>query len=113
SIGFLHAKQGKLDDAERDFREALTGYLAKFGEGSVETADARHALGNVLRDEIHYSEAEPILLQAESALASQLPAAAASHAKCAQDLVKLYESWEQAEPGKDYAAKAEQWRSKQ
>ena len=59
-----------------------------------------------------YDEAEPLVLESYERLKTVQGEAGASTRRALPRIVKLYESWHAAEPGKGYAEKAAEWRAK-
>jgi hypothetical protein len=76
-------------------------------------ADRRHAtislMGESLRDLGRFADAEPLLLKAWAHLnaLAKPPALKRDHAV---RLVKLYEAWDKAEPGRGHQANAARWK---
>jgi tetratricopeptide (TPR) repeat protein len=105
--------RGKASDAEPLYRKAL----ALLQVGSVvepwKLGIMREGLGRALTALHRFPEAETELIEAESILSAEPPQAPGYHARSLASLVALYQAWDQAEPGKGYDAKAEQWKARQ
>lgn len=60
----IKEKKGLLDEAEKEFNEALTGYRKVFGEKHPTTITVLNNLGQMMESEGLYDNAEPLLRQA-------------------------------------------------
>jgi len=102
---------GKLDESESLCREAVTRMERELGKERARTATARISLGRVLIAQARYAEAETEMVEAERVMGIANGVTASQHAKCMEDLAKLYEAWEKAQAGGGHATKAEGWRA--
>jgi tetratricopeptide (TPR) repeat protein len=75
------------------------------GNYLVKLAEAQTGLGE-------YATAERTSLEAHGLLVSGLGANHARTKKAVDSLIKLYDAWHAAEPGKGYGEKAAEWRAK-
>lgn len=64
NMGYLLRRQGRLDDAEPYYREALDGFRLALGDDHPETMSAINNLGVLLRHQGKLDEAEPFYRQA-------------------------------------------------
>jgi len=103
---------GKHRQAQESLRRALALNEDLLGKEHLETCNVRLRLGESLSAEGRLAEAEGELLATERVLARAPDDATGLHRKCIEVLVALYENWSESEPGKDYEAKAAEWRAK-
>jgi hypothetical protein len=80
---------------------------------------ARSQLGESLCGQGRFAEAEPLLIAACEALRgdARVPLPAKTKGKdlkreALERVIRLYEAWDQAEPGKGFDARAAEWRQK-
>src|SRR5205823_5138029 len=104
--------QGKLADAEVEFRRALAGFTETLGDRHVDTAHVHCELGCMMRDEGRFAEAEKELLKAADVLGKDPAGKTAAYKNCSNALAKLYEAWDAAEPAQGHAERVAQWREK-
>jgi tetratricopeptide (TPR) repeat protein len=104
---------GRADDGEPFLREALTITIRQQGLGSLGTARAFRLVGQNLIMQSKYAEAEKELLFAWKIVAGTQSISVDHRRELISSLIDLYERWEAAEPQKNYAAKAKDWRKKQ
>jgi tetratricopeptide (TPR) repeat protein len=112
NLGIYLRDQGKLLEAEAVLRETVERLRRALGEGHPSTANARSHLGLCLTKMARFDEAEQQLLEADHNLR---PLGGSKHRLMyagVERLVALYESWDAAEPGKGYAEKAAEWRTR-
>jgi serine/threonine protein kinase/Tfp pilus assembly protein PilF len=108
NLGAALLKEGRPAEALPLFIEALatTDPRQPWNVGKT------HVLyGQALLELGRRADAERELLAAEPMVAAAPKMALGYHERCVQSLIKLYEGWDQAEPGK-YGAKAALWRAK-
>jgi tetratricopeptide (TPR) repeat protein len=110
NLGAMYRAWGKYVEADRAYREATTACEQAFGKDAWETGVARACLGSNLVALGRQAEAEPALLDALRVF--EASRATESRDQCIGKLVNLYNTWEQAEPGKGYGLKAAQWQTK-
>ena len=72
----------------------------------------RLKLGRALAGLNRFTEAEPELIESERVLSTAQGVPPGRHKQCVEELVKMYESWDKAEPGKGHDAKAAEWKAK-
>jgi tetratricopeptide (TPR) repeat protein len=111
-LGDVVQMRERFADAESLFREAFVGFQRLFGDDHWQTAIARKQLGRALTGLGRYADAEELLLEANRVLTSAPADHERSRQQSVEAIIKLYEAWDEAEPEKDYAAKAEPWRKK-
>jgi serine/threonine protein kinase/tetratricopeptide (TPR) repeat protein len=112
NLGFLLRDMGRTDEAEPLFREALDSFQKTYGKDHWRVGNSKFGLGKLLVTQKKYAEAEPMLLEAERVLATAPGAPPGRHDQSLAALVTLYVSWDQADAGKGYAVKAQQWKAK-
>jgi serine/threonine protein kinase/Tfp pilus assembly protein PilF len=111
NMGFLLQLQGKLAEAEPYFRDVLEKGRRVLGEEHSDTLLYINNLGNLLQVQGKFAEAEPYLSEAFEKRRRVQGEVHPSTLKCVQLLINLYTAWDNAEPGKDYAAKAAEWKA--
>ena len=79
--------------------------------------NAASTLGETIAGQGRFSEAESLLLDSFATLESRADTIPGAYRdvrlrEAIQRIVKLYESWHAAEPGKGYVAKAAEWKAK-
>jgi len=112
NLGALCIKKGDYSSAEQFLREALTMKRKLFGDQSTQVVVPLRTLGECLTKMTRYDEAEQMLIEAYRIGQNAQGAGHPSTIKTAQRLADLYVTWDAAEPGKGYAEKAAQWRTK-
>ena len=83
-------------------RRSLDIHLQHFGREHPETAGGLVGLASVLKDQVRYSEAEPLLLEARQTLESLVGEEHPDWLKVNRRLVELYRAWGQPEKGAKY-----------
>jgi serine/threonine protein kinase len=111
SLAAALESQKKYTEAEECFRSALVSLERGLGKPHVRVGFARLGLGKLLTKVDRLPEAEAELLEAEKTLGAA-QGDRTFHEDCFPALVALYERWNEREPGKGYAEKARDWRSK-
>jgi serine/threonine protein kinase/Flp pilus assembly protein TadD len=112
ALADLLQARDQLDEAERLFREALAGFERALGKESWNVAVAGVQLGGALTALHRFAEAETQLVEAHRILERARGEHQQRRQRCVEALVRLYESWNAAEPGKNYGEKADKWREK-
>ena len=99
--------QGKLDEAEPYYREALEVYRQVLGDEHPYTLTSINTMGWLLQAQGKLDEAEPLLLEGYTILESSLPGArrAQKLPPAIERLIKLYDAWGKPD-------KADEWRAK-
>jgi len=101
----------RWEEAEPLCRQAESIWAASLpAEHSNRRANA-NLLGRILTGLRRFAEAEPLLIESYEALQSDASLSASDRKAMLDRLVRLYESWDAAEPGKVHAEKAAQWRA--
>ena len=108
NLAGLLVKRGEMSEAEVLYREAVRMYESLPAAANAEKASARYGLGVTLWRLRRFVEAEPELLAAEPLMKDQ----PGQYKTCLRALVRFYESWHQAEPGKGHDAEATQWQAR-
>ncbi len=112
NLSALLLARGDPAGAEPLAREGVAMYERTLGRDHWNTGNARLKLGRSLTGMGLFPEAEPELVETERVLSSARGVPAGRHAQAIEALVALYESWDKADPGKGYDAKAAEWRAK-
>jgi serine/threonine protein kinase len=112
NLGWLLLEDSKPQEAEPLFREAMADFEHSFGPGHWIVANTRMGLGSALCDMKQFSRAEPELLGAELTMVKVKGIDPKRHRHTIEALVELYRSWDAAEPGKGFDAKARQWQAR-
>jgi tetratricopeptide (TPR) repeat protein/tRNA A-37 threonylcarbamoyl transferase component Bud32 len=112
NLASLLLTAGKPAEADPLCREALASLEQKFGKDDYRTASVRLSLGMSLADLHHFAEAEKELMEAEQVLATAQGVSAKRRREGLDALAKLYDSWQQAEPGQGHDLKAAEWKKK-
>jgi tetratricopeptide (TPR) repeat protein len=106
---------GKYVEAEAIWREVLKIHQGALPPGDWRTSSAQSALGGALLAQSKFVEAEPLLLEGFRGIQAGKdtpPKPKDALPGSCERLVKLYEAWDSAEPGKGHDAQALQWREK-
>jgi tetratricopeptide (TPR) repeat protein len=107
-LGTVLLAQGRYAEAEPVLREALAVREKTLPTPWWGTYDAMSTLGVAIAGQGRFAEAEPLLVEGFEGLQRD-PKSWGWRPAAVQRLVRLYEAWEQAEPGKGYLAKADIW----
>ncbi len=102
-------------ESEVLWRELFDLRTAGLPAGHWLTASARSCLGGSLLSQARFAEAEPLIIEGFSGLsrAKETPPKPDDRLREAcERAVRLYESWDKAEPGKGHDAKAAEWKAK-
>jgi serine/threonine protein kinase len=111
NMGGLLDSQGKFAEAEPYYRDALEKSRRVLGEEHPDTLISIINMGGLLWDQGKFAEAEPYYRDALEKSRRVLGEEHADTLKSLQSLIDLYTAWDKAEPGKDYAAKAAEWKA--
>ncbi len=103
-------RKGEPEDARGLVLEALTIRQAALREDHSDLAIARSVLGECLAALGRYDEAESLVPESYDRLKAAQGESGVEAIKALKRIVKLYEAWDVAEPGKGYAEKAAKWR---
>lgn len=109
-MGELLISLGQLDKAMPYIRESLDTCRRVLGEEHPETLRSINNMGNLLHSLGRSDEAEPLLLEAAAGI-EKLPPKHSLRAAAAENLVKLYEARQAAEPQGGHEAKVAKWRA--
>ncbi len=104
-------KKGNPREARGLTDEALRIRKAALPDDHAMLAYAHSVLGECLTALGRYDEAEPLVLENYEKLRAIHGETGAETRKALPRIVKLYEAWDAAEPGKGYADKAATWRA--
>jgi tetratricopeptide (TPR) repeat protein len=112
NLAVLLRARDKPAEAESLARESVAMFERTNGKDFWLTGNARMTLGSTLTHLNRFAEAEPELVEAQRVLSTAQGVPTGWYKKCVGALVALYESWDKAEPGKGYDAKAAEWKAK-
>jgi len=104
-------KMGRCAEAEPICREACSILSTRLPEGHRLRSLNASRLGGILCGLGRYSEAEPLLIHSYEALRDEPGLADHERKEILERIVRLYESWDAAEPGNAYATKAQAYRA--
>ncbi len=104
--------QGEQSEAELYFREALESRRRVLGDDHPETLTSLNNMGGLLKAQGKLSEAEALLLPAVAIADTKVPERHPLNGKLSKTLAKLYQAWDQAEPGKGFDLKAAEWQAR-
>lgn len=99
-------------EAEPPCREAGSIYTARLRAEHPARRRNDNLLGGILAGLARFAEAEPLLIESYDALHNDAGTKPKNRKEMLDRFVRLYESWDAAEPGKGYAEKAAEWRAK-
>lgn len=109
TLGRALRAQSRHDEACQHFAHAVKILAAAFDDQHLFVAIARMDLGVEKTKLGRYSEAQDELLAANTCLHAAGASAKSEAVECAKALANLYESWEQNNPRRGYAALAAEW----
>jgi serine/threonine protein kinase/Tfp pilus assembly protein PilF len=112
NLGELLFAKSNFDEAEPLLRESLIVLRANTANEDWRFGLARMVLGRIHTARKQWPEAEAELVQAERLLAPARDIQPRGYFLCVKGLADLYTTWDQAEPGKGYDAKAADSRAK-
>jgi tetratricopeptide (TPR) repeat protein len=72
NLAILHEAQGRIEEAETEYRECLAGWIELRGEDSVDVARELYALADNLSIQGRHDEADPLFLEAAADLRRHL-----------------------------------------
>jgi tetratricopeptide (TPR) repeat protein len=113
-LGQVMVQKGLPSDGEVLIQECLDIHRKLRPPGHWRIAQAESLLGACRVAQLRFEEAEPLLVRS-CAIIQQQPGprpSAQTKVEALQRVIDLYESWDAAEPGKGYDAKAAEWRAK-
>jgi serine/threonine protein kinase/tetratricopeptide (TPR) repeat protein len=102
----------RWNEAEPLRREAATNLARSKGIAHPETVVARMQLGGVLLEVGRFAEAETELTAAHQSAVAGGPAMDDAGRRCIRLLVRLYDSWDRAEPHQGHGAQRDHWKEK-
>ena len=113
ALGDLLVKTGRPLEAEPLLRESLEISRKVLPRDHWMTALSEATLGECLTKLGRHTEAEALLLPRYPKISRALGEGNRLYTReCAMAIIKLYESWDAAEPGKGFAEKTAEWREK-
>ncbi len=104
--------KGEHTEAESLLRACLAIQKVAFPEGGWRISETTGILGAALAAQQKLNEAEPVLLATYADMEDDPEAPEKRMHNALTRIVKLYEAWHAAEPGKGYDAKIAEWRDK-
>ncbi len=112
NMGGLLRRMGKLKEAGLFYREAMEGKRRVLGDGHPDTLTTIGNMGLLMSKLGRHDEGVDLLLEAHQLLAEGFGGDHKRTIGCIKLLIKLYDAWHTAEPGKGYDTKAAEWRGK-
>lgn len=104
-------KTGATSAAEAHFRESLQ-ILETAAPDHWTVGHFRASLGATLLAEERYADAERQLLEAQEFLRTRQELMPGAYLECLRRLIRLYETWNEAEPTSARVAAAEEWQAR-
>lgn len=111
-LASILARRGEVVEAEMLTRETVAIYEATLGPDHFKTITARISVGVCLSLQSKFEEAEKILLDGHASIQGRPDISADWQVSTVNYLIRLYDSWDAAEPNKGKADKSAQWRSR-
>lgn len=111
ALGKVRMALGRLEEAEDDLRAAAAGRARVHGPRHALTLQSRLVLCDVLAEQGRHEEAERIGLEVAEMVRADMTGLAGVMPLVRGTMVRLYEGWERAEPGRGHGAKAEPWKA--
>jgi eukaryotic-like serine/threonine-protein kinase len=114
-LAMVLQEQGQLAEAEVRALESLEMFQRLLPQDLRGIADLKSMLGSILTDANKLHQAETPLLEAHAQLQNWpiLPFQHDGRVRSPlENIVRLYEAWDKAEPGKGHDASAQQWKAK-
>jgi non-specific serine/threonine protein kinase/serine/threonine-protein kinase len=112
NLGVLRREQGRSVEAEALGAEPVQRGRVLLGDHVWRRGAILFEYGRTLLTMDRFAGAEPYLLESAAILTNSLGSAHRRTINATQALAELYESWDAAEPGKGYDAKAAEWRAR-
>jgi hypothetical protein len=115
ALGSVLTRLGGAVEADPLLRECLSIRERALPDGHAQVwcrHNAMSLLGGALTGRGKFSEAEPLLIEGYEKFQPPRPWGSRRKREAMERVVKLYEAWDTAEPGKGYDAKAGVWRAK-
>ena len=110
-LGEVLIGKGATAEAKQFVDEGLTLQRDSLPEDHPALAISRSVLGECLTALGQHAEAEPLLIESYNRLKAAQAESGHETRKTLRRIIKLYESWDAAEPGKGYAEKAAEYRA--
>ncbi|XVJ57954.1 MAG: serine/threonine protein kinase [Tepidisphaera sp.] len=112
NLGALLRKRGRFEDAVATLERAVAGTRKAFPANYEGLGFTLGWYGSCLSKIGKHAEAEAALLEARSIIVNKMGEKHPIAKQMALDLVTIYGAWDKAEPGKGYAAQADEWKAK-
>ncbi|MCX5690351.1 MAG: hypothetical protein NTV94_11310 [Planctomycetota bacterium] len=109
-LGVALRDQDRAEESLEEFTQALRILTGAFNEHHTMVANIRMERTKLLMIMKRFAESEAELLGLHALVASIQPVQTNRVQWCRDKLVKLYETWDAAEPGRGHLAKAQPWR---
>jgi len=110
-LGWVLTDLDRPAEAELFLREAVA-IREKQSPTDWRLPYSRMLLGSALAGQKRFREAEPLAVDGYTALAANKDTPSQWTRQSLQNVVKLYETWDRAEPNASHAAKAAEWRGR-
>jgi tetratricopeptide (TPR) repeat protein len=112
NLGALLRRRGRFEDAVATLERAVAGTRKAFPADYEGLGFTLGWYGSCLSKIGKHAEAEAALLEARSIIVNKMGEKHPIAKQMALDLVTIYGAWDKAEPGKGYAAQADEWKAK-
>ena len=112
NLGGVYIAQERLEEAERLCADTLGIMRSTLGDEHPYTLAAMGRLCSLYSEQRRYDEAESLLLDSYEHLQGNPEVSPEPVRKTLERIIKLYEAWDAAEPGRGYADQAAEWRAK-
>jgi eukaryotic-like serine/threonine-protein kinase len=110
-LGWVLTDLDRPAEAEPLLREAVA-IREKQPPGDWRLPYSRMLLGSALAGQKKFREAEPLAVNGYTAMAANKDTPSQWTRQSLQNVVRLYETWDRAEPNASHAAKAAEWRAR-
>lgn len=107
-LGQVYERQGRYNEANEVLTKALAIGRRVLGQKHPQTHGLMNSLARTLDSQGRHAEAEPLLIESYESSCDDSGLRLLS----LEQLVRHFDSWNSAEPGKGFAEKAAQWRAK-
>ncbi len=112
NLGAMLQRRERFAEAEPLLQQALAGRMRVLGPDHHHTLISMFNVGYILANLQRTEESEAVFLECEQRLERVLGKDHPQTIATIKTLVKLYEQWEQQEPGKGYGTKSAEWKAK-
>jgi non-specific serine/threonine protein kinase/serine/threonine-protein kinase len=111
-LGWVLTDRGRPAEAEPLLREAVAIREKALPSGDWRRPFSRMLLGGALAGQHRFGEAEPLAVDGYTAMAANKETPSQWTRQALQNVITLYERWDEAEPKAGKAARAAEWRAR-